>query len=88
MKKNIDELIDSFSDKKITVSQLHSKLLDLYNITPSYSVSLVYRNREKQCLRCLVTAASNEDEALGIAIRHFDKEMKDLDLHMKVIIPA
>ena len=64
------------------------ELLALHNSTPRYSVSLVFVNTRENLLRCLITDASNEYEALGKALDHFKEETKDFNLSMKVVLPV
>ena len=62
--------------------------LNIGDVTPRYSVSLVFVNTQQSLLRCLITNASNEHEALGKALDHFKEETKGFNLSMKVVLPA
>lgn len=56
-----------------------------------YSVSLVYQKQgvgiQENAIRVLVTDAENEEQALGLGINEFEKEMVNFLLSMKVVIP-
>ena len=60
----------------------------------SYSVSLVYikdefrlaSNTQTIALQVLITTATSEEEALGKAIKYYDKEMVGYGLKNKVVI--
>jgi hypothetical protein len=88
MKEKITELIDRFDEGNMSINDLEQELLVLYNVTPRYSVSLVFVNARENLLRCLITDASNEHEALGKALDHFKEETKGFNLSMKVVLPA
>jgi hypothetical protein len=88
MKEKIDRLIDTFDEGNMCLDDLHSELLDLYNVTPRYSVSLVFVNAEKSLLKCLMTDAANEHEALGKALDYYKEETKGFNLSMKVVLPS
>ena len=88
MKEKIDELMDRFDEGNMSVDNLHRELLDLYNVTPRYSVSLVFVNAKESLLRCLITDAANEHEALGKALGYFKEETKGFNLSMKVVLPS
>ena len=88
MKEKIDELMDRFDEGNMSIDDLHSELLDLYNVTPRYSVSLVFANAKESLLRCLITDAANEHEALGKALDYYEEETKGLNLSMKVVLPS
>ena len=59
-------------------------------VKPRFSVSLVYSKteggRQKTALRCLITYAVSEAEALGLAINNFKKELENFDLIMNTVI--
>jgi hypothetical protein len=88
MKDKIDKLIDKFDEGNMCLDDLHSELLDLYNVTPRYSVSLVFVNAQESLLRCLITDAENEHEALGKALDYYKEETKGFNLSMKVVLPS
>jgi ubiquitin-protein ligase len=88
MKDKIDKLIDKFDEGNMCLDDLHSELLDLYNVTPRYSVSLVFVNAQESLLRCLITDATNEHEALGKALDYYKEETKGFNLSMKVVLPS
>ena len=88
MKEKIDELIDRFDEGNMCIEDLHSELLDLYNVTPRYSVSLVFVNAQQSLLKCLITDATNEHEALGKALDYYKEETKGFNLSMKVVLPS
>lgn len=85
MKEKIDELMDRFDEGNMCIDDLHSELLDLYNVTPRFFVALVYQNTESTMLRTLVTKSENKDEALGKAIEYFAEETKGYGLVMKTV---
>lgn len=85
MKEKIDELMDRFDEGNMCIDDLHSELLDLYNVTPRFFVALVYQNTETTMLRTLVTKSENKDEALGKAIEYFAEETKGYGLVMKTV---
>ena len=66
----------------------YKKQLTLNNVTPRYSVSLVFVNAKESLLRCLMTDAANEHEALGIALDYYKEETKGFNLSMKVVLPS
>jgi hypothetical protein len=62
--------------------------LRLYDVTPRYSVSLVFVNAKESLLRCLIIDAVNEQEALGKALDYYKEETKGFNLSMKVVLPS
>lgn len=88
MKEKITELIDIFDEGNMSINDLEQELLVLYNVTPRYSVSLVFVNARESLLRCLITDASNEHEALGKALDYYKEETKGFNLSMKVVLPS
>ena len=59
-------------------------------VKPRFSVSLVYRKKEgdavKTALKCIITNAVSEEEALGIAIKEYENETINWDLTIKAVI--
>lgn len=88
MKEKITDLMDRFDEGNMSINELEQELLVLYNVTPRYSVSLVFVNARESLLRCLITDASNEHEALGKALDYYKEETKGFNLSMKVVLPA
>ena len=80
--------MDRFDEGNMCIDDLHSELLGLYNVTPRYSVSLVFVNAKESLLRCLITDAANEHEALGKALDYYKEETKGFNLSMKVVLPS
>ena len=64
---------------------LTEKIFDLYSDTPRFSVSLVYQNPKENMLMTLVTDANSKEEALGIAIKYFEKETDGFGLILKSV---
>ena len=64
---------------------LTEKLFALYSVTPRFSVSLVYQNPKENMLMTLVTDANSKEEALGIAIKYFEKETDGFGLILKSV---
>ncbi|MFL1896816.1 hypothetical protein ACJRPK_14005 [Aquimarina sp. 2-A2] len=54
-------------------------------VTPRFSVSLVYQNPNANMLRTLATDANSKEEALGIAIKYFEKETDGFGLILKSV---
>lgn len=54
--------------------------------TDRFSVSLVYQDYKTSMLRALITNATSQEEALGIAITYFEAETKGLALALKCVI--
>lgn len=78
----LDEVVKNISSKQV--------------VSCRYSVSLVYEKeiingfstQIDTAIRVLITEAENENEALGKAIKNFEKEMKDYGMKMKVVLPT
>tara|TARA_R110000822_G_scaffold241380_1_gene370658 strand:+ start:1125 stop:1454 length:330 start_codon:yes stop_codon:yes gene_type:complete len=66
------------------IEDLANKLF-IANVTPRFSVSLVYQNQTANMLRTLVTDANSKDEALGKAIQYFNKETDGFGLILKSV---
>lgn len=72
---------------KLKVEDIKAKnneVLDL--VIPRFSISLVYQNAVNNMLRVLITDANNEQEAMGIALEHFEDEAKGYSLILKTVI--
>lgn len=74
MKKQLKKLCEDFTVSYEAGQKLYDKILNLYSVTLRFSVSLVYQNTNANMLRTLVTDANSKEEALGIAIKYFEKE--------------
>jgi len=74
----IPELMQAYTDHKL-------KLLGIADVTPRFSVSIVYQNQTANMLRTLVTDANSKEEALGKAIQYFNKETDGFGLILKSV---
>ena len=91
-KKKHDALIGY--GKNINMAMTEDRFIDVINeltpTSPRYSVSLVYVKTDGRLntvnLRVLITDATSEAEALGIALLHYEDAMKGYSLNNKVII--
>tara|TARA_R110002073_G_scaffold307700_1_gene477435 strand:+ start:287 stop:562 length:276 start_codon:yes stop_codon:yes gene_type:complete len=86
MKKQINDLLLKMQTGENCIGETANKLLDLYSVTPRFSVSLVYQNQTANMLRTLVTEANSKEEALGKAIQYFNKETDGFGLILKSVI--
>lgn len=87
MKEQIIEKIRDYYDDNESEKRegLANDLLNLFSVTPRFSVSLVYQNPKANMLRTLVTDANSKEEALGIAIKYFEKESDGYGLILKSV---
>jgi len=85
MKKQINDLLLKMQTGENCIGETANKLLDLYGVTPRFSVSLVYQNQTANILRTLVTEANSKEEALGKAIQYFNKETDGFGLILKSV---
>tara|TARA_R110000796_G_scaffold214204_1_gene330208 strand:+ start:1616 stop:1930 length:315 start_codon:yes stop_codon:yes gene_type:complete len=91
-KKKHDTLIGY--GKNINMAMTEDRFMDVINelmpTSPRYSVSLVYVKTDGSLctvdLRVFITDANSEAEALGIAMLHYEDEMKGYSLNNKVIL--
>ena len=90
MKKQINDLLIKMQIGENCIGETANKILDLYNISTRYSISLVYvkniANGQEIALRSLITNANSKEEALGKALIYFTDEMKDYNLSNKVVL--
>jgi hypothetical protein len=85
MKEQLKKLCEDFTVSDEAGQKLYDELLNLYSVTPRFSVSLVYQNPNANMLRTLVTDANSKEEALGIAIKYFEKETDGFGLILKSV---
>ena len=85
MKEQLKKLCEDFTVSDEAGQKLYDELLNLCSVTPRFSVSLVYQNPKANMLRTLVTDANSKEEALGIAIRYFEKETDGFGLILKSV---
>ena len=93
MRDKIDKILGEVIKKEKSECNAIDELCDLLRVEPRFSVSLVYVKHTstglKIILRCLITDASSEDEALGKAIMESDKEkMEGFNLNCKAVLPV
>lgn len=90
MKKQINDLLLKMQTGENCIGETANALLILCEVIPRYSVSLVYvkniTNGQKTALRCFITNADSEEEALGKAVIYFTDEMKNFNLSNKVVL--
>lgn len=101
--KYLPDEIDKFSIKVAMMQAMEEyeqervKFISLNNpVSCRYSVSLVYEKeiindfstQIDTAIMVLITEAENENEALGKAIKNFEKEMKGYGMKMKVVLPT
>ena len=84
--KIIQILRENLEGREHNYNEAVTELLNLYGVTPRFSVSLVYQNPKANMLRTLVTDASSKEEALGIAIEYLKEETDGFGLILKSVI--
>lgn len=85
MKEQLRKLCEDYTVSDEARQKLYDELLNLYSFPLRFSVSLVYQNSVSNMLRTLVTDANSKEEALGIAIKYFDKETNGYGLILKSV---
>lgn len=85
MKDKINDLLLKMQTGENCIGETANALLNLYSVTPRFSVSLVYQNQTANMLRTLVTDANSKEEAIGIAIQYFNKETDGFGLILKSV---
>ena len=77
--------IDAYEIMVDKLREEQGQKLPIHNVTPRFFVSLVYQNSRANMLRTLITDAKSKDEALGKAIKYFNKETDGYGLILKAV---
>ncbi|QQY83405.1 hypothetical protein JJL45_05285 [Tamlana sp. s12] len=88
----IQKIVDKFHEqhKYKFAEDIHQeklKLLGIGGVSKRYSISLVFVNTKETLLKCLITNAENEHEALGKAIDYFKVDTEGFNLSMDLVLP-
>jgi hypothetical protein len=90
MKDKIDRIFSDLKNEVITEKEAQKQVLDLFVVSPRYSISLVYvkniPNGQEIALRSFITDSNSKEEALGKALIYFTDEMKNYNLSNKVVL--